>query len=213
MILIGLNGLKRAGKDTTCDYILAEAALQGVVGRRAAFADRLKAVALESLGGSPVLADEFKETGQVVASYEEELTAGTFDMAVTGRQFLQNLGAAGRNHFGSNFWLDQVLPPTHGGMYLKYGEAQLLVVTDVRYDNEARRVLDLGGEVWCIDRIGGISDGHASEQALPSDLISLSVSNHADLGSLEEQVRLLTNITLDQFNVRSLNEQVRPEDA
>ena len=69
------------------------------------------------------------------------------------------------------------------------------VITDLRYANEAERVLELGGEVWEILRPGLESDGHITEQPLPRALISRQFLNDG---------------TLEQFKTK-ISEYVRAE--
>jgi hypothetical protein len=64
----------------------------------------------------------------------------------------------------------------------------VLVITDVRYENEAQRILDLGGVVWAIDRVGIKSDGHASERPLPADLVDWTIYNDGTVADLERKV-------------------------
>jgi hypothetical protein len=66
-----------------------------------------------------------------------------------------------------------------------------VAITDLRYPNEAQRVLDLGGEVWEVVRPGLVSDGHASEQTLPRDLVTLTIENDSDVADLQLKVRTL----------------------
>jgi hypothetical protein len=60
--------------------------------------------------------------------------------------------------------------------------------TDLRYPNEAQRILDLGGEVWEIIRPGLSSDGHASETPLPRELVSRRIRNDGHLLNLRYEV-------------------------
>ena len=74
------------------------------------------------------------------------------------RQLMQRLGTeAGRNLFGENFWVDQFFS-TH-----KVGS---LIVTDVRFPNEAQAIKDRGGIIVRIKRDGYEAvNGHISETA------------------------------------------------
>jgi hypothetical protein len=125
---------------------------------------------------------------------------------ITGRQYLQNLGTEARKVFGPDFWVDQVLPqPSYigrshhpntgkvewGVKHLHGDDVDVLVITDLRFENEAQRIKALGGTIWEVLRPGTASDGHASEQKLPSDLIDREIINDGTLEDLEKVVRLM----------------------
>lgn len=72
-------------------------------------------------------------------------------------------------------------------------EYKHILVTDVRFPNEAKLVKDLGGEVIEIIRPnnpheGGGIQGHSSEQRLPPKLVDIELMNDGDLGDLRLKV-------------------------
>lgn len=201
MNLIGINGFRGTGKDTAYSFI-QEA--YGPAARRRAFADKLKVMAALALGyeGSPekLIQDmnHMKDGGDVVSRiYTRERTK------ITGRKYLQLFGAKAREVFGDGFWVDQVVPydldacnalweneTAFNDTYL--GEPTYACVTDVRYPNEAERILALGGVVWQIIRPGIESDGHSSEQPLPLHLVTTVIENNGTLGQYEDVVLAAT---------------------
>ncbi len=183
MNLIGITGLKTSGKDTTFEAIRG---LSGGNAARRAFADNLKRIGALAVGLDFDDMDEFKEVGLL----DIDLDGVT---EITGRQYLQNLGVGAREVFGTNFWVDQVLPvdPRKRGVIWSsdvLGPPKWGVVTDVRFPNEAERVLDLGGEVWEVVRPGLESDGHASEIPLPRELVTRTIENNSTIADLELRV-------------------------
>ena len=66
--------------------------------------------------------------------------------------------------------------------------ADYCVITDVRFDNEAQRIKDLGGQVWKVIREGSGAGDHVSEQELEGELIDLVIDNNGTLDDLEETV-------------------------
>ena len=193
MNLIGITGLKTSGKDTTFEAIRT---LTGGLAVRRAFADNLKRLGALALGYDYAKMDAFKEKGAIdVFDDASASNSGDAISVVTGRQYLQNLGVGAREVFGSNFWVDQVLPLDRARRELIWCyHPELLelpkwaVVTDVRFPNEAQRVLDLGGEVWEVVRPGLESDGHASEVPLPRDLVTRTIHNDGTIRDLLENV-------------------------
>lgn len=171
-MLIGLHGRKQAGKDTV--FARAAHLMADVVPvERASFADMLYRSAAEALGVTVDLLQELKSnpTARVVV-----LTHTEYDVqahaSLSVREYLQRYGTeAHRDIFGSDFWVDNV-ELDHAG--------RIVMVTDVRFENEARAVQAAGGRVFNVvgpPEIENAGDGHASEKPLPSHLIDFNVDN------------------------------------
>lgn len=196
MRIIGLTGRARAGKDTVAQIIEGEfAAAPGFAGSnrplrfvRQGFADALKVSAARALGFDGTAAEcvawcnRLKVDGTVYAYVDR---TDDHPLELTGREYLQRYGTeAHRDVFGSDFWLDAVLPK-------RRDDCDLLVIPDVRFPNEARRVRERGGAVWRITRPGHNPDvaDHASEEPLPADLVDLTIWNNGTLDDLRDAVR------------------------
>lgn len=134
---------------------------------------------------------------------------------ITGREFLQYYGTeAHRDVFGYDFWVDAILPKTAGKNGADFrregnmasstpipdwheffqcgdGVADFCLVTDVRFDNEAQRIVELGGEVWKVVRDGSGAGEHASEMELPGEYINVVIDNNGSLNDLSESVDTL----------------------
>src|SRR5690606_24199645 len=159
--------------------------------------DKLKVVAYDSLFKhliSPLEQRAGRQLGaenkiNFINDNKEEQIAE--DISV--REFLQNLGQAGREHFGETFWIEQALSED------VLARADLTVVTDVRYPNEAEHIRALGGEIWEIHRPGLESDGHASEQPLPEELVDWVIYNTGTLEDLKHNVYgLASGLSVDE---------------
>jgi hypothetical protein len=145
--------------------------------------------------------DHFKENGKlVVPDFEGGMMPDGLSMhswsigEISGREALQRYGTEGhRDVFGSDFWVDQVLP--HGDTGYVQRAYVLIVITDCRFPNEAARVLQQGGEVWRINRDEAKPAGeHASEVPLDDLLVSREIDNNGTLKELEQNLRnALTN--------------------
>ena len=204
MHLIGFNGFKGSGKNTSAN-ILAEIYGDGTgVVYQVGFADKVKiaaARALAFLDASPreciALMDEAKERWLIdYRTNNDVVQLGT----ITGRQFLQNIGVEMRKLFGEDFWVDQVLPHAarescdaradiHAARLAeRYPDVDCLAITDLRFENEAQRILDLGGEVWRVNNPACESDGHDSEQMLPDNLVTYEIDNSGSINDLELEV-------------------------
>lgn len=177
-MLIGLNGLPGSGKDEV--YEILSGLLEMKV-RRVAFADKMKVSAARSLG--------FKGTDEEAFEYCNVLKSInnlilTPDSCLSGREYIENYGTEGhRDVFGEDFWVDATLPRDFDH------SNGLTVVTDVRFDNEAERVRDLGGEVWLVER-NLTASNHASQQPISNKLIDKVLLNTGTKTELTQ--RLMT---------------------
>ncbi len=189
-MIIGLNGRLKSGKDTTFSLIKelyphAE---------RISFADKLKDSAAASLNLPREIMEELKNIEEVKLVFgfptmrHDALFARVVNWEMNIREYLQRYGTEShREVFGTDFWVDMALP-----LDIEHDD-KLLVVTDVRFPNEARRVLDLGGQVWKIERetVTAHSD-HPSEQDLDA-WVNVFVDNTGSLDDLREKLKDLTN--------------------
>src|ERR1051326_2875992 len=63
------------------------------------------------------------------------------------RRFLQRLGTDGvRNHLGDNIWVDSLFRRLES--YEEPSARTKVVITDVRFPNEADAIRQRGGEIW-----------------------------------------------------------------
>lgn len=214
MILIGINGYKDSGKDSTAGYIQKWTEAHRLEFAVQAFADRMVLSMMRSLGlatnlnDARVIYDSFKKNGGILV----EVPDLNISMEISGRQFAKWYGTEGhRDVFGDDFWIDLILPQPEWGLwdwresFRPRGDvfAHVAVVSDVRFVNEAERVRALGGEIWNVDRGLG-PDDHSSEQPLPKELIDVWIDNSSSFEALEVNVNTAMetrhNPTLD-YNV------------
>jgi len=170
-MLIGVTGFAQHGKDSTGQ------ALMKYGFRRYAFADQLKslALALNPIVQSYPFPRHPQRLQGVVGflGWEKAKEIGEV------RRFLQVLGTEGvRDHVGENAWIEALeLVLQRDGMMDRQGIAYgaKVVVTDVRFPNEADWIHRRGGELWRVKRQvkrddyyhpfdNGIGTDHPSEQ-------------------------------------------------
>jgi hypothetical protein len=208
MHLIGINGFKRSGKNTAANFLHDHyVGGEGVV-YQVGFADKVKIAGARALGYLEetereciAIMDVAKERWMIDVRPEDANAA--YFTSITGRQYLQNIGTEMRKLFGADFWVDQVLPrPCLSHVYSEEAQqdanrielshrfpgVDCVAITDLRFENEAERVLGLGGQVWRVERPEASSDGHDSEQRLPDHLVTTELDNSGSLGDLESQV-------------------------
>lgn len=177
-MLIGVCGALGSGKDTVGEYLVANYGFT-----RIAFADRLKKSAAACFGVNPENWNEWKSNRKIQIWIIDGLTPIA---NVSARQFLQNYGTeAHRDIFGTDFWVEQVLHR------YRDGEIDDLVITDVRFDDEAAAVIRDGGFIFRVVRPGTGGDSHSSEQGISDDLIDVEIENSGTLEELYSDLRLI----------------------
>ena len=177
-MLIGLVGCKGVGKDAVGQYLIDNYEFT-----KLAFADKLKEAVANLFGITVKEVDEGKSMPWMI-SIEDGIVAN-----LTWREFLQRFGTEmGRNTFGQNFWIQQWENSYTALSVLEPDAFQFVVVTDVRFDNEAHAILTAGGWLVEITRKGHEPDGHASEEGIDEKLIDALIINNGTLQDLYQDV-------------------------
>ncbi|MEV7425166.1 hypothetical protein [Streptomyces sp. NPDC091212] len=168
---IGIIGRARTGKDTAGQWLVDHRGY-----RRVAFADPLKEAALklnpivEVIVGSDYGHDEYR-LSDVVGEYGWERAKGIGDT----RRILQELGAAVRT-IDEDFWLRAAMTKVQAANE----DGVPVVITDVRYPNEAESLRRAGFHLVYIERPDVEQLVHESEGALgPEDADHLIINNES----------------------------------
>lgn len=204
-MLIGIHGTKGSGKNTVARFIAEWAQEKGMVAVDRGFADKLKwAMARLFYPDIPMRdaidwADRIKrEQSTGHPGWEVKISKGYVDhVVITGRELFQHGGTEmGRDLFGTDFWVDQLLPRERRGNLYGWvdsfrgsGPLDIATISDLRFENEAMRVIGLGGMVWHIKRPGREPDGHASEVGLDDSIVNRVIHNNGDLVDLRLKVK------------------------
>lgn len=159
MIIIGISGKKGAGKDAVCNVLLHH--FKNSV--RIAFADALKEEVAKACGRTVRFIEENKPNFRLI---------------------LQGWGTDYRRKLcDENYWINEWLRKVY------QTTATLVVVPDVRFQNEAAIIKELGGEVWRVFRKGLESDDtHASETDMDKFRYDTEIHNDQTLLRLEKEV-------------------------
>lgn len=187
-MIIGLTGKRGAGKDIVADYLVGQ---YGFV--RVAFADPLKESVGALFGITREQIEKWKNDRYVSVSvsvgFELEDGYQIPTAVLSFRKFLQRYGTeAHRQIFGDDFWIDQTFE--HIRRLLREGRD--VIITDVRFDNEAEVITSVGGTVVEVKRPQNeVADDHASEQ-LP--LADLDIWNDRDFDNLYAEVESILDI-------------------
>lgn len=187
--LVGLIGKKRVGKDTFAAVLVEEFGFA-----RVAFADPLKEMALTI---DPIIGNGVRGSVPVHMrlSTAVALPGGwerVKDEYPEARRFLQRLGD-GVRQFDPEFWVRAGMYTAHDlrgapGQYVR--DPHPVVITDVRYPNEADAIREAGGTLVRIVR-PGVDDGdtHPSETALDGYATDSTVRNIGDVLLLQDTAR------------------------
>jgi hypothetical protein len=186
MNLIGLVGEYGSGKDT------AALGLTALGWKRLAFAEPLR----EAL----VALDPYIDTGEVRPRLLSDLVATEgWDVAKRRgevRRLLQRFGTeVGRNCFGPQFWVSRM----HDRLLAASVRGERVVVTDLRFPNEAALIEGWGGKLVGIKRPGLAADAgrrHTSETEL-SEI--LTVWDFENAGSPERLQRALVEFACEVY--------------
>lgn len=147
-MIIGVSGYARSGKDTVADHLVDQYNFS-----RVSFAAPMKK-AMYIL--NPIVSSD--SIGNF--RYKDLVDVYGLDKAKENtpeiRRLLQIFGTeVGRSMFGENFWVD---------LALKNAGSENIVVTDVRFKNEADRIKSMGGQIWRVNRTSVKPvTGHISE--------------------------------------------------
>lgn len=169
IMVVGICGKARAGKDTAGAYLSKKLGIPTV-----AFADALKLSAVAMFGITSDMAYGI--------NYDREQIVEHWGISV--REMLQKLGTeCAREVFRDDFWVRRLQQLVRIDPCYSEG----FIVTDVRFDNEAQWVLDMGGKMVHISRRDSIlesADGHSSEDGVNPNLVNSFVSNDHDVQDL-----------------------------
>jgi hypothetical protein len=173
-VIVGLSGYARCGKDTAAKTLIDH----GFV--RVSFADKLRAFLLAL---NPIILQTVEGRGVRLAEIVEDSLGweDAKDDFPEVRALLQRCGTeAGRQVLGENVWVEATLRDLPNNV----------VVTDVRFPNEAQAIKDLGGRIIRITRPHfGPTNPHPSETALDDWTFDHHVVNDGDLGDLSYAIR------------------------
>jgi hypothetical protein len=166
MKLIGLSGRKRSGKDTVYAIIQEEA--ERMRPARVAFADALK-----------------EEVSELLKVTTDDLEADKARF----RGILQWWGTEWRRHQDLNYWIDK----TRAKILSLESINELIVVTDVRFPNEAALIEELGGLVVRVSRpeADTVVDPHSSEVLMDGHPFKTILYNTGSLEDLRRSIRQL----------------------
>jgi len=164
--LLGLYGYPGSGKDAAAKVLVREG------WRRVAFADPMKEMLIAIDPWIDVYREDMVYAYRLSTLIEKH---GSLESVKRGyrevRRLLRKLGTeAGRDILGQNIWVDAA----DDRIKEAWSEGVDVVVTDVRFPNEAKLIKTLGGYLAEVARPGHQDNGHVSEShyaSFPRDVL------------------------------------------
>jgi len=196
-MIIGLAGKRLSGKDTVANYLVEKHGFEHL------FFSKVMKEAVAALFDITVEeVDEFKsDRGGSLDYVTVRLdVGGTFTKEFGWVEFLQRFGTdMGRKVLGEDIWVNYVfVDPVEYYHATQVYEDRKCIIKDVRFENEAQRILDLGGKIIQIIRpniIDEKNDNHKSEFGLSEEMIEYVIVNDSTIESLYKDVdAVLENI-------------------
>ena len=169
-ILIGLTGPAGCGKDSVANFLVGHSF------NRYALAGPLKDMLSSMLGIDREQWDD-RVWKEAVLPW----------LGKSPRQMAQTLGTEwGRQQVHPDLWVMLMLRQWET---VRAGVSPRMVVTDVRFDNEAIAIINAGGTVWKVDRekLPSVAE-HSSEKGVSPALIEGVIKNYGTLDQLRQSV-------------------------
>ena len=170
--IIGLTGYAQSGKDTLANILMDRYGY-----RRIAFADTIREFLYEvnpMVACSPTgyLKDLVNLVGWDKAKQEPQV-----------RRLLQDLGVTARKLIDEDIWVKIALRNLSAG--------DRVVITDVRFENEAKSISALGGQLWRVKRAGvDAVNAHISETQLDGYRVDQIFLNNGTVEDLQLLVQI-----------------------
>jgi hypothetical protein len=179
-MIVGLSGYARSGKDTVAELLCLNYDY-----KRVSFADPMR----EALYVLSPRIDSIVRLSEYVDDYGWDTAKQNPEV----RRLLQVFGTEiGRKQFGTDFWVDMALKDLDSN--------SLVVISDVRFPNEAEAIKKLGGSIWRINRHNHSAvNGHLSEHAMDNYMFNHVIYNDGTLDDLADEVFMLVKeLNLDK---------------
>lgn len=174
--LIGLTGRAGCGKNTAAALLIDTA---GVNALALAFADPMRNM-LQALMGA---AGYHNPQARLEERCLKEIVLEPF--GCSPRRLMQTLGTEwGRQMIKPTLWVDLMRQRLERERH----QWELILITDVRFDDEAQLIHTLGGEVWQIERAADVVAAHSSESGISPLLVSRTIDNTGTLDALRDQL-------------------------
>lgn len=173
-MIVGLCGHKRVGKDTVAKRLESHGFKQ------IALADPIKFIAMVTFGWTDEMV--YGKNGYDREKIEEE-------WGFSVRHALERIGTEMGRNLHEDVWVRKVIA------HAKEVHPQRIVVSDVRFHNEARAIRKNGGVIWKIVRPDFSGDArHASEMEIDDIEANYTLHNDGTIEELEAKVDKIAEV-------------------
>ena len=210
-MLIGISGKKQSGKNLTANIIKAiallnnikpfsnkEAQLKFIKNLSLLGVSRHENTSIYHLHSSPLkeisFADNVKKIASLITNIpvydynKESIKKSKFELLnITHRELLQKIGEGLRKSIDLDIWVKLAL--------LEYTENKNIIITDVRYKNEADSIKKLNGILIRINRDKG-DDNHQSE---------IDLDDYPDFDHIINNDSDIEDLILKILNINAIN--------
>ena len=170
-MIIGISGKKRSGKDTIAQILVEEFGFT-----RIGFADIIRACVYTL---DPIISLSGLRLQHLVDTNGWEATKDFPEV----RRLMQKFGTEiGRELIDPQIWIELTMSGIKASADI--------VISDVRFKNEAEEIKFQGGQVWRVNRTTGDNyDIHRSETDLDEWTFDEYIPNHGTIEDLKKEVR------------------------
>jgi len=190
-MLIGITGMARSGKDTVGNYLVQN----GFHLYKMAYPLKKCIAQRFGLTFDEVDSGDWRDQPSDMFGYNHLQSFTNEIKFFSLRSWMQWLGTeVGRDIFGKDAW---IIPMIAEWENIKNQNLPGMVITDIRFDNEAKAVIDLGGTIVRVIRpnIIGVED-HASEAGIDDKYITDNIMNDSDIPTLLSNAKKIFNINI-----------------
>jgi len=191
-MIVGICGLIGSGKDTIADQLV-----QNYSFKKLSFADKLKDSVASMFDWDRELLDGKTKESRDWREQEDKFWSKEMGQSITPRFVLQKFGTeCMREGFYDGIWVSLTKKKILDNPAVKW------VIPDVRFENEAKMIKEIGGEVWWVKRgqlpmwfrmyqdIGQTpKDIHPSEWAWANVSFNKVFENNSTIDALRNQVQ------------------------
>jgi hypothetical protein len=169
-LVIGLSGPARSGKDTAAGMLLS-----------------LLPDAVQDSFAAPIRETACRIFGMTLAELEQRKEEPVGWLGVSPRQFMQKMGTEfGREMISDSLWVQSLLERNRN--------APVLIVSDVRFENEASAIRARGGVIIHLRRPQAAAvAAHVSERGIATERGDFIVHNSLSLDFLRSELQWIVD--------------------
>lgn len=201
MLLLAVAGQKSAGKGTVASVVQTWAANHGLHAEERGFADIVKQSLFRLFwpemgrADAVALADAYKNNPDATITLHLPWSPGhaAVNVEITIRQALQREGTEiGRDLYDNYHWINLLVKNELRALKAfalpDHSLADIGIISDMRFHNEAMAVKSVGGTIWQVVRPDLVSDDNHASEVIPDLRPDLVITNTGTLEEFRERI-------------------------